>query len=172
VTQLNEHVQRHLPRCLSAVTATPLPVDDAAYVSTAFLLSQKTTGDTRAQVLGYPLSDYNPACSGDPDFISPLTLRWTDGNEDTVFDSDQHGYHGEMDASAKYHGEGSPQPFKCGKCGNSTFAVSVRFDYWDACEDLLEDDPEIAVQDYFCNIIFSGKCSACVSDCEILNMDL
>ncbi len=123
-------------------------------------------------MFGYLLGDYNPLCKNDPDFISPLTLRWSDGSELCVFDSDIHGYHGELHWSAKYRGVGVPQAFKCGNCGHERFRVTTQFDYRDACDDLLEDEPELAVQDYFMNIIVFGACTKCGHVNRILDMDL
>jgi len=108
----------------------------------------------------------------DPDFIGPLTLRWSDRSESCVFDRDIHGYHGEMDSSAKLRGSGAPREFVCGKCGHDRFHVTAQFDYWDACDELLDDEPHLPTQDYFCNIIFFGGCAKCRHVSGILDMDL
>ena len=85
--------------------------------------------------------------------------RWRP--QQIIFDSDLHGYHGEMQSSAKLHGEGEAKPFTCPHCGGKLFKVSVQFDYWDACNDLWEDEPEIKIEDYFCNLIVEGECATC-----------
>lgn len=173
VSTLQRQVEKTIPRCLALVSAVPTAlVEDHDCVATAFALSQKAGSAPKAQVLGYPLADYNSACKGDPDFIGPLTLRWSDSIESLVFDSEIHGYHGEMESSAKLHGSGSPKAFACIKCGHDKFAVVVQFDYWDECEDLLEDEPDISIEDYFSNIMFVGTCAKCQTSNEILNMDL
>lgn len=107
MTPLEDRVRREVPRCLGQVTATPA-IAPSGYgcVVTVFNLSHKSMDTAVARVLGYPLSDYNPACKGHGDFISPLILRWPDGSEACGFDSNLHGYHGEMQASAKLRGEG------------------------------------------------------------------
>jgi hypothetical protein len=138
----------------------------------AFSLGPKEMGDINAQVLGYPLQDYNPSCKNDTDFISPLTLRWSDDTESCVFDSDIHGYHGEMRSSAKLRGTGAPNAFECGKCGHDRFCVTAQFDYWDACDDLLDDEPDVPAQDYFNNIVVLGACEKCEHVNRILDMDL
>ena len=173
VTPLESVLRTKLPRCLSDVSATAVaPPDSRDCTVTAFSLSPKSSDDAIGQVLGYPLADYNPSCKDDPDFIGPLTLRWTDGTKSCVFDSDIHGYHGEMDSSAKLRGEGAAKAFACTKCGHDHSWVTVQFDYWDACDDLLEDEPDLPVQDYFCNIIFFGACAKCGNVNRILDMDL
>lgn len=173
MTALNDHLRNATPRCIADVNATPSALMiGRECVATAFLLSQKGSGEAPAQILGFPLGDYNPACKGDPDFIGPLTLRWMDSSETCVFDSKIHGYHGEMDASAKYRGTGVPAAFSCSKCGKDRFSVKVQFDYWDACDDLLEDEPDLPVVDYFCNVIFAGTCVGCGATSEVLHMDL
>lgn len=161
------------PRCLDGVSATTTsPLDERDCVVTAFSLAPKSAGEATCRVLGYPLADYNPDCKDDPDFIGPLNLRWNDDTETCVFDSDIHGYHGEMDSSAKIRGIGNAKIYKCSKCSHDQFSVTVQFDYWDACDDLLEDEPELPVQDYFCNVIFAGTCTKCGYVNRILDMDL
>ncbi len=174
MTPLESLLKTKLPRCLDGVkaraVAPPEPRDFC--MATAFSLHPKDAEDARAQVLGYRLGDYNPMCGNDPDFIGPLTLRFSDGSEHCVFDSNIHGYHGEMDSSAKLRGTGAPRTFGCGNCAHDRFRVTAQFDYTDACDDLLEDEPELPVQNYFCNIIFFGECANCGHVNRILDMDL
>jgi len=173
VTPLESLLKTKLPRCLDQVKATAVvPPESRDCSVTAFGLGPKAIDDVTAQVLGYPLGDYNPLCKNDPDFIGPLTLRWSDGTESCVFDSDIHGYHGEMDSSAKLRGSGAPRAFACGKCGRDRFRVTAQFDYSDACDDLLDDEPDLLAQDYFCNVIFLGACAECGHINRILDMDL
>ena len=173
MTELRNHVMKNVPRCIAGVNAVPsVVIDPRNCVVATFTLTRKHTSETAAQILGFPLADYNPACSKEPDFISPLILRWADGGEDVIFDSDIHGYHGEMQASAKFHGQGTARAFTCLKCGHDEFSVAVQFDYWDACDDLWEDEPHIPIQDYFCNIIVAGTCLQCGTRNHVLDMDL
>lgn len=173
MSTLSDHLRKVIPRCLAHVRATATALIDVRdCTATAFLLSQIGSGAATAQILGFPLADYNPACEGDPDFIGPLTLRWLDATEACVFDSDIHGYHGEMASSPKLRGTGIPKMFACGNCGKDKFSVKVQFDYWDACDDLLEDEPEIPAENYFCNIIVVGVCADCGTINEVLDMDL
>lgn len=173
MTALESLLASKRPRCLDCVSATATsPLDKRDCVVTAFSLASKLGGDATCRVLGYPLADYDPDCQDESDFVSPLNLRWNDGSETCVFDSDIHGYHGEMDSSAKIRGQGSAKIYKCSKCGHDQFRVAVQFDYWDACDDLLEDEPELPVEDYFCNVIFAGACGNCGLVNFILNMDL
>lgn len=170
MSELLDILRKRIPRCLRGVVATVRnPIDTSDDVVTSFTLTQKETGEAQAQMLGYPLGEYNPKCKNDPDYIGPLTLRWSDGSDTCVFDSDIHGYHGEIDSSAKLRGVGTPKPFCCGKCGQDRFSVTVEFDYWD---DLLDDAPDGPVEDYFGNIMFEGTCANCGTTQEVLNMDL
>src|SRR5262249_10993595 len=138
MTALEALLKTKIPRCLEGVEATAVdPLESHDCTATAFSLRPKALGDMNAQIFGYRLGDYNPACKDDPVFIGPLRLRWSDSTESCVFDSDIHGYHGEMDASAKLRGRGAPRAFKCGRCGHDRFRVTVQFDYWGACDDLL-----------------------------------
>lgn len=67
---------------------------------------------------------------------------------------------------------GDAKIYKCSKCGHDQYRLAVQFDYWDACDDLLEDESELPVQDYFCNAIFAGACVNCGCANRILDMDL
>jgi hypothetical protein len=173
MTPLESMLATKCPRCLNGVSATATsPLDERDCVVTAFSLAPKLGGDAACRVFGYPLADYNPNCKDDPHFVGPLTLRWNDDSESCVFDSDIHGYHGEMDSSAKIRGSGDAKIYICRQCGHNRFRVVVQFDYWDACDDLEEDDPDLPVQDYFCNVIFAGTCTKCGNANRILDMDL
>jgi hypothetical protein len=173
MTPLESLLASKRPRCLDGVSIVPTsPIDERDCVATAFSVGPKSGSDPICRVLGYPLADYNSDCKNTPDFVGPLYLRWNEGTEVLVFDSDIHGYHGEMDASAKIRGSGAPKIYQCLKCGHDEFLIAVQFDYWGACEDLLEDEPELPAQDYFCNVIFAGTCRVCGCVIRILNMDL
>ena len=173
MVSLESHVLQHLPRCIADVQATPTDAIDARDCAVAaFALSQKGTSEAVAGIVGFPLGDYNPDCKDDPDFISPLILRWPDTTENVIFDSDIHGYHGEMQSSAKLRGKGTPKEFTCLKCGHERFNVVIQFDYWDACDDLWEDEPDLPIQDYFCNIMIAGHCFNCGNRNAVLDMDL
>lgn len=173
MTPLESLLASKRPRCLVGVSATTTsPLDERDCVVTAFTLAPKSGGDATCRVLGYPLADYNPDCKDESVFVGPLNLRWNDDTETCVFDSDIHGYHGEMDSSAKICGNGNAKIYKCSKCGSDQFRLTVQFDYWDACDDLLEDEPELPVENYFCNVIFAGACANCGLVNHILDMDM
>jgi hypothetical protein len=169
---LQTYVLAHPPRCLSLVSASPVdPLEDRGFDSITFRLSS-IDGQVTAEILGHSLSRYNPDYHGD-ELISPLFLSWK-GRTDQVplFDSDVHGYHGEMGDSAKLRGDGPPNGFRCPNCSGSEFTVSVQFDYGEACHDLAEDDPDLAVEDYFQNILVGGQCMNCDVATRVLDMDL
>lgn len=173
MTPLESLLKTKLPRCLDGVRVTAVvPPEPRDCTTTEFSIAPKAVGDFYAQVLGYRLQDYNPTCESDRDVIAPLTLRWPDGAESCVFDSAIHGYHGEMGSSSKFRGHGAPVAFTCEECDNSGFLLTVQFDYGGACDDLLEDEPDAQVQDYFSGIVFSGSCAMCGKVNRILAMDL
>lgn len=51
-------------------------------------------------------------------------------------------------------------------------SMNAQFDHWDACDDLLENEVDLPVQDYFRNILFLGVCAICGNVNRILDMDL
>ena len=164
-----DHVRNHLPRCLSGVTATPIEGEfvDRGGLSVVFLI---TSSDQKAyRILGYDLSEYNPEHKGPLEFISPLTLRWGDDSTHCIFDSDIHGYNGEMDSSAKMRGRGEAMTFPCPKCRCDIFLVGVQFNYHDDLFDEFEVDE---VSDLYHNIIIHGTCSSCFHQVSVLDMDL
>lgn len=172
MSTLRDRLQHAVPRCLAGVAAERAPlVNDLGAESTAFTLRQLKTGDGAAQILGYPLEP-EAADASEPPFISPLTLRWSDKTKAKLFDSDKHGYHAQLESSAKLRGKGTPTVFCCGRCGADRFIVRVQFDYWDGCADLLEEEPDIAIQDWFQGIVVAGTCLACRETTEVLGMDL
>ena len=167
-----EHVRKHFPRCILGVDATPIaPFREDDRPVTAFELAQLGTEAANARVFGYPLSDYNDRYDGS-EFISPLSLKWPDESLVCVFDSDLHGYHGEMDSSAKLRGDGQAVEFLCRSCSGTSFQIRVQFDYIDDLNEFWEEEPDLAIQDYFENILFEGTCTACGSVNTILDMDL
>lgn len=169
MTDIVQHVRSHRPRCLASVDATPIDamLDDRGPDAVTFRISHGT--DESCNVLGYNLSDYNTGYDGPIEFISPLNLRWPDGQSTCIFDSDIHGYHGEMDSSAKLRGSGDAAAFKCTECGGDFFIVDVQFNYYD---DLFDEFEPPEISDYFHNIIIHGTCTACSHRNPILDMDL
>lgn len=73
---LKSSLQSKVPRCLNGVLATPTaPIAPRKCLLLAYSLAPKVGDDTIAQALGYPLEDYNPACTDDHGFVSLLFLR-------------------------------------------------------------------------------------------------
>ena len=172
LAKLRQHVAAHTPRCLAGVRTERIPlIEDRGAESIALRLSGEAN-DEVGEVLGYDLCDYNPSYDGPSEFISPLAIGWPNSPPTVIFDSDIHGYHGEIDSSAKLRGVGEPKRYKCAQCGGTNFVISVQLDYWDACNDLWEDEPDVAIENYFCNIIVSGECVACRHVSRVLDMDL
>ena len=169
MSQIAEHVRSNPPRCLAAVDAAPTPerLGDRGDDFVVFRLSKDN--HTSCQVLGYDLSDYNKEYDGPLTYISPLTLRWPDDSSTCIFDSDIHGYHGELGSSAKYRGSGELSIYKCTQCGSDQMIVDAQFDYPD---DLLYDCELPEVPNYFQNIIVQGTCVKCSAASFILDMDL
>jgi hypothetical protein len=172
MASLRDHVLAHPPRCLCNVVATSVAlIEDRNCDAVAYQLTSKD-GHTVAKVLGFPLRDFNPGYRG-LEFVSPLYLSWDNGKKPVlVFDSDTHGYHGEMESAASYRGKGEPRAFECTDCKCNDFSVFSQFDYWDACNDLWEEEPDLPIENYFCKIMINGICTACHKTSRILDMDL
>ena len=172
MTRLRDHVLGHIPRCLADVCTEPCPsIENYGSEWVAFRLSS-AAGSNVGEILGYDLRDYNREFDGSCEFISPLMIQWPDSPRAVIFDSHIHGYHGEMQSSANCRGAGEPAPYICPQCGGKNFVIRVQFDYWGACYDLWEDEPEIMIEDYFNNIAVSGECVTCRHISRVLDMDI
>jgi hypothetical protein len=172
MVKLRDHALMNIPRCLSELRATSVTlIEDRGADAVAFRLSHPSFGEVGA-IHGFDLCQYNCNYKGPPVFISPLAIKWQSGHSTVIFDSNLHGYHGEMHASAKLRGAGEAASFTCSQCGGKAFKIVVQFDYWDACNDLREDEPDLKIEDYFCNFIAIGECVACRHLSRVLDMDL
>lgn len=170
MSNLRERLATNIPYCLSEITAN---LEESNPEQDIFRFSLSNGCEKAARVLGYNLQDYNAAYEGNLSFISPITLEWRDSLHRTlIFDSHIHGYHGEMNGSAKLRGTGEPVAFKCLQCGGDFFTLQVQFGYYDAVYDLWEDEPEIDIENYFCFFTLTGSCIACAQKAVITAMDL
>jgi len=169
MSQITEHVTQNLPRCLASVDAFPINemLDDRGADFVTFRLSNGGTTDCR--VVGHDLNFDDESHAGPLEYVSPITLEWTCGAKTQFFDSEVHGYHGEMGWSAKIHRVGTESPYKCNKCEKNEFVVDVQFNYHD---DLFDEFDAQDVSNYFCNIIIRGICSNCSNANFIVDMDL
>ena len=169
MSEIADHVRLNPPRCLSDVEVEPVDgmLGDLSDDFVVFRVSKD--GHTSCQVRGYDLSDYNTGYDGPLQFISPLTLKWSHEPLICIFDSDIHGYHGELHSSAKLRGSGESTLFRCAQCNNDKMLVNVQFDYPD---DLLDECDLADVPQYFQNIIVQVTCSECSTSLCLLDMDL
>ncbi|MBX3472326.1 MAG: hypothetical protein KF878_36205 [Planctomycetes bacterium] len=170
-----QRLRKHVPKCLDQVQADLLEASAAGEDGATHLIYElRGARDERhARVWGFDLGRLRGGV-GEGMFVSPIDLTWGDSSERArVFDSDLHGYHGELGCSAKVRGEGDPEEaFACPGCSGGTFAVRVRLSYWEAVRDLWEDEPGTNVEDYFCNFELLGTCSRCHHLTTICAMDL
>ena len=170
MSNLRERLATYIPRCLSEITAN---LEESYPEQSIFRFGLSNACEKAARVLGYNLQDYNAAYEGDLLFISPITLEWRDSLHRTlIFDSNMHGYHSEMNGSAKLRGSGEPIAFKCLHCAGKLFTLQVQLDYYDAIYDLWEDEPEIDIENYFCFFTLTGSCVACAQKAVITAMNL
>lgn len=171
MSALRERAIKNTPRCLSQVNAQ-LEESDFDQDVVQYSLSLSET-NCIAWVFGYSLRNYNQEFKGELFFISPIILEWKESGDRTlIFDSDVHGYHGEMGASAKLRGSGEAAIFKCPECENEFFKLHARFEYCEAIYDLWEDEPEIDIENYFSLFSLKGVCTNCNHETLITEMDL
>lgn len=155
-----EYFRTNPPRCLKGFRCEPNQQVAAEAVEFHVFCS---CGETALEVHGYSLRSLQPDYGGDL-FVGPLGATCSScGKKTTIFDSDIHGYDGELGQSSYLRGKGKRQRFVCPKCGGTHFSLLVTFGYDGGEKDLLEDDPDIAVQDFFGSFAMLGTCRGCKS---------
>ncbi len=169
MNSISAHGSRHPPRCLSnfRVAHAEAVADKAVQFRIV-----GSDSETEGSVTGHSLEVLNKNYQGPSLFVSPLTLLWKGAKAPAaLLDTAMHGYHGEMRASATLRGSSTPSTYKCPQCGGTWFRFDATFRYWDAALDLWEDEPEIAIEDYFNGFSLSGKCTTCGTDSTISEME-
>jgi hypothetical protein len=168
-----EYLWQHVPRCIQDFTLRRLRNKKQSESSTTFEL-QCACGGKLAQIVGHPLSKFNRQVADSLVFVGPLGFRCERCKKTTeILDTKLHGYHGELNASATYRGNGRRTAFRCPKCSQNIFAaVSVSFHYGDAAFDLWEDDNEVALSDYFQGFGLHARCASCQTQSAITQLDL
>lgn len=167
--QITEHVKQNLPRCLANVDASSINemLDDRG---ADFVTFRITNGDaTSCRVIGHDLNLDDDSYTGPLEYVSPITLEWSGGRKTQIFDSEIHGYNGEMESSAKIHRVGNSLPYKCNHCGKTDFIVDTQLNYHN---DLFDEFESHEVSNYFYNIIIRGTCANCSNANCIVDMDL
>jgi hypothetical protein len=135
-------------------------------------------GGNAGALLGHPLKGLNKKYDGPEIFVSPLAFRCgACGKTLELLDTERHGYHGELGASAKLRGQGRRSSFRCPRCSGTDFQPAVALSYAGATLDLWEDsdeddDDEVKVEDYFEGFELRGKCSRCGVESIISELDL
>lgn len=164
--QIGEHIRQTPPSCIKGfrLVSAELPEHFDDNFKTVYRLSCQC-GTDRGTILGYPLSEYNSQYDGS-DFITPLSFECgACSTVSQIVDTDIHGYHAEVGkieggiGSAKLRGKGNPVPFVCPKCSGTVFSVIVGFVYWDF--DIIQDEPELPVQEFFNVFLIYGVCTNC-----------
>lgn len=156
---ISDHVVKHTPRCLAHLDLDGIEVLDEMAVR--FRIVGKH-GERYGAVLGYSLGVLNKEYDGPLTFMSPLAICWQDScTTIPLLDTRQHGYHGEIGESTKWVGTDAPAVYECPQCRGTSFGLAVTFFYWDGALDLWEDEPDIAIEDYFNEFSLCGECAAC-----------
>jgi len=166
--QLIERLQTSAPSCLESFKITsahlPEPFDDNP--CSLWQVSCRC-GNSRGQLLGYPLKDYNHEYAGPECFLSPIAFGCDACKAVTeILDTDRHGYHAEVArreggeiGSVKLRGKGPRQPFSCPSCGGQVFGVTVGFVFW--YPDELAEEFEDSWEELFSVFLCHCKCSDC-----------
>jgi len=124
-------------------------------------------------LLGFDLSRLNPDYADETLFVSPLCIQWSGERGATpLLDTEIHGYTGELHDSAKLRGSGSPDTYACAACGGRVFSFEITFHYWDETYDLWDEEPSLAIQDYFNLFSLVAVCTGCQRPHTASEMDL
>lgn len=159
------YFRSHPPDCISGFRTKIVK----AAPDTTFRLTCRC-GCKHGAVLGHPLSKFNLKYKGE-EVVGPLGFQCSRCRKITeVIDTEIHGYDGEMGDSCTIRGTGRRQKFACPKCGENEFELSVRFSSSSA--DLVEDDPDIKVENFFDSFWANGKCAGCDSEASVATFEL
>jgi hypothetical protein len=151
-----KYAASHPPRCLIAFRAVPMPPPEPRFVRYGL---ESRSGATTGSLLGYPL---DPDDVEEPLFASPLSIHWTsEASANPMLDTAIHGYNGEQGWGSAVRGEGAQLAWSCVACHSSTFRMSANFGYWDAVDDLWDDEPALPIQDYFTSFFLVATCASC-----------
>jgi hypothetical protein len=170
--EIVDYVRDHPPACLGYFNVTSInPESDE--VATFALRGPRS--QTVGAVLGHELGQLIPGAQSPRQFVSPLFVRWKDTTDRyLLLDTAVHGYHGIVDGGggiANVRGKNQPETFGCRRCGRPYFKLEARFHYWGAAADLWEDEPELAIQNFFNAFTLQGVCEACGDVCMISQFD-
>ena len=160
----------HPPRCLAPFVVSPQQTGSDQTVR--FKLASPS-GQAAGSLFGSDLSSLNPEYAGEMQFVSPLSILWPGDSVATpLLDTEIHGYIGELHDSAKLRGSGNPDTYACAACGGHAFWFEVTLHYWDATYELWDEEPSIAIQDYFNLFTLVAICTGCRRPHNASEMDL
>jgi hypothetical protein len=161
----------HPPRCLSAVRAEPVELDDIVFdghsvesPNSVFRLVCKC-GSPSHYFLGVLNSDPDPF--GVPNAFgafmeNEFSLRCASCNRATeLLDCRKHGYDGEMGNRHGEKTEGSRGELECPDCGGKHFQVFARFEYPKTLMEEVDEDWRGREQDLFSWFTFVVACRGC-----------
>lgn len=161
-----------VPRCLAGVVATRAKVPGFEEPGCVGYSLSGLHGETTGRLLGFDLRSFNKKIT-DLRLVPPLFVQWTEAEPAVlIFDSNIHGYHGELGASAVFRGSGDPIRFRCGDCGAELFQPSFIACYPDDLDELIAEDANIRLEDYFEALTVKGLCAACGRDQVVANLSL
>jgi len=170
VQELEAHVRRTPPDCLSGLRAIPLarldwtdatirPEWHSQRLFKTLWRLQCRCGCSHGALLGHHLRDYNSSYHGD-DMVTPIHLRCGQcGEISGILDTRRHGYHGELGASSIIRGTGPQSSLRCTGCAGERFDLVVAFVYWHF--DIIFDEPELPAQNYFNEFMLLARCGEC-----------
>src|SRR5579883_690176 len=169
------------PRCLQGLSASSDP-DNVLHPLPRKWRLGCTCGATGATLHGYPLGHLNPLYPQNRTLLSPVDYECISCRRRVeILDTDIHGVAsegvrlegrpGDIGGTA-YRGEGPKTPFGCPVCGETQMSnVIAIFHYNDlGLADLLDEYPNIHLENMFSHVNFTGTCSRCGHLCEILDI--
>jgi Leucine-rich repeat (LRR) protein len=167
----SRYFRDHPPSCISGFTVSKRPLREDGAVSMSFGLACRC-GNTAGAVLGYPLAQYRTDYQGPEVFVGPLGFSCAACRAVTeIIDTDVNGYDGAMGSSATIRGEGRRRRFACSHCGGVEMNVTVQFSYGGGELDLLADEPDIRVEDFFGSFSADGTCTGCGKQVHIADFE-
>jgi hypothetical protein len=170
--EIVDYVRDHPPACLGYFQLASINPDSDEVAAFSLL---GPASQTVGAVPGYELGRLLWGAHSPREFVGPLYVRWK-GTTDRylLLDTAVHGYHGIVDGGggfATVRGKDRPETYGYRRCGGHYLKLEARFYYWGAAADLSEDEPELAIQNFFNAFTLQGTCDACGDVCTISQFD-
>lgn len=172
MTDLISHVRDNPPSCVERFRTSSCEHELGTLNTVSYELTCPC-GNRQGRVLGYSLETLNGKYSGPLTYVGPIAFECSNCKSlEEIIDTAKTGMHGMSGHSSVLRGTGARDAFRCLTCSSQHFELCSAFGYSEACGDLHEARPDLAIENYFTGFGLFGKCISCRRVNEIACLDL